>query len=129
MLLAALERRLRGSGKTESLQIPNKLTVEHLLPRKWKEHYPLPPGVDPREAEAQRERLVHSLGNLTMATGKLNPDLSNGPWATKREKLLRHSVLLLNADVALRDEWNDATIRDRGERLADLACSVWPVPS
>jgi hypothetical protein len=76
-----------------------------------------------------RERVLHSLGNLTLVNGRLNPTLSNGPWETKRQLLADHAVLHMNKELfngyAGRD-WNEATIHERGKTLAERARSVWP---
>ncbi|MBL3668424.1 HNH endonuclease [Streptomyces sp. M2CJ-2] len=32
------------------------------------------------EAHQRRQVLVHTLGNLTLLTRRLNPAVSNGPW-------------------------------------------------
>lgn len=78
-----------------------------------------------------RERALHSIGNLTLVNGRLNPALSNGPWATKRELLAEHTVLYLNKDLLIgyadRD-WDETTINERGKKLAARAKLVWPAP-
>lgn len=71
MILEAVEESLRTSY-TESTEVPKKLTIEHVLPRAWTTHWSPPAGDDMQEATAQRSRLLHSIGNLTLITGKLN---------------------------------------------------------
>src|SRR6185369_781627 len=51
MLLEALERKLRTS-KSEQMQLKEKLTIEHLLPQKWRKHWPLP--VEPESEFAEQ---------------------------------------------------------------------------
>ena len=49
----------------------------------------------------------------------------------KREGLGKHSVLFLNKDLlemSTDDQWDEATILKRGERLAKIAAQVWPGP-
>ena len=48
------------------------------------------------ETIIQRERVIHTIGNLTLLNSRLNAALSNGPWDSKREGLAEHSVLFLN---------------------------------
>jgi hypothetical protein len=60
--------------------------IEHVMPRKWVANWPLVEGI----TENDRDRLIHTLGNLTLLTGKLNSMVSNGPWlgnTGKREGL------------------------------------------
>jgi hypothetical protein len=128
MVLEALEDAARSGLSEEGHVQRGALTIEHVLPQKWQQHWPLPDGVD-MDAVMHRERVLHSLGNLTLVNGKLNPTLSNGPWETKRQLLADHAVLHLNKDLfngyADRD-WSEATIRERGKMLADRAKTVWP---
>lgn len=78
-----------------------------------------------------RERVLHSLGNLTLVNGKLNPALSNAAWPTKQRLLSEHAVLHLNKELfnGYSDrEWDEGTIRERGAVLAGRARSVWCSP-
>ncbi len=99
MVLEALEDAARSALAEEAHVQRGTLTIEHVLPQKWREHWPLPDGADDFDAVMLRERTLHSLGNLTLVNGKLNPTLSNGAWETKRELLSEHTVLHLNKDL------------------------------
>jgi hypothetical protein len=68
------------------------------------------------------------MGNLTLVTDKLNPALSNGPWAKKIEAILDHSALALNRPLRKYPEWSEATILARGEKLFETAVRIWPRP-
>jgi hypothetical protein len=126
-LLEALERELHG-GKTEKIEFAEKLTVEHLLPRKWRKHWPLPTDLPEEDAEARRERLLHTMGNLTLLTKKLNPSVKHGPWEKKREQILTHSALNLNRPLDKIREWTEAAIEERGRQLFEVARRIWPHP-
>ncbi len=122
------------------------LTVEHIMPSRWAQHWPLPcgeyaPGEDyfdiltgplnvsesvRREMEA-RQVAKQTLGNLTLLTSSLNPSLGNGPWSDKRESL-RKSLLALNRDAAEHDVWDEASIERRSLNLAKLVNKIWPYP-
>lgn len=100
------------------------------MPRKWPTHWPVPEGP---HGEADRERVIHTLGNLTLLTGKLNSKVSNGPWlgsGGKRAGLQEHGVLLLNRELLKRagDQWTEDAIRVRTRELAELIIQIWPVP-
>lgn len=133
MLLEALDARLRES-KTENYSLKDNLTVEHLLPQHWEEHYPV---LDPSEIESpearmrrieRRNNLVHTIGNLTLLTGALNPSISNGPFERKRGEILKHSALNLNRFLSETKTWDDDQILERSERLFEVACRMWPHP-
>lgn len=119
--------------KTEATARPPQLTVEHVLPQRWTDHWPLggktvspldrtEPGFDVREAA------LNTLGNLTIVTSSLNPALSNAAFAVKAKQLVEHSNLTLNHEIAQSGEWGEDAIRARGEKLAGRAARIWPSP-
>ena len=129
MVLEGIEKELR-TPMTEQREVPRNLTIEHIMPQGWSTYWKLHPDVgDEEAATAERNRLIHSLGNLTLVNQKLNPHLSNGPWASKRQALEKHSVLYLNKDLlegSTESTWDEDSIHQRSQRLAKLAASVWP---
>jgi hypothetical protein len=131
MVLEALEDDMRSALAEEQNVQRGCLTIEHVLPQKWREHWPTPDGDDELEAMMRRERALHSLGNLTLVNGKLNPAMSNGTWETKRQLLSEHTVLHLNKELLNtygNRDWNDAAIRERGKKLAARVIAIWPGP-
>ena len=130
LVLEGVERQLRSSGKAEQPTVPTNLTIEHLMPVGWRnEEWPLPEGVDTDAATYERNTLIHSIGNLTLATQKLNSSMSNAPWKSKRDELQEHSVLLLNNELLTRPTWDEETIRSRNRRVAELVSARWPGPT
>lgn len=115
-----------STAKNEPLSTSAKLSVEHLLPRSWQAHWPLPGIGHEAEEEGRRAGLLHTIGNLTLVTGSLNSALSNAPWTTKREELLAHSALSLNR--GLPSVWDEGKIEERSQRLADVAIRCWGRP-
>lgn len=109
----------------------NALTIEHVLPREWRTHWPVSGGEasELQLAERERERHIHRMGNLTLVTESLNPALSNGAWPKKKAALQEHSQLALNADLAKYEVWNENAISQRAATLAAVVCQVWPRPS
>lgn len=136
MLLEALEQHLRSTDEmTETDAVPDKLTIEHVMPQEWHEHWqPLKVGAgDPDDVADEspidrRNRLIHTLGNLTLVNRKLNPSMSNASWGEKRAALKTHSTLLLNNALDSTPAWDEDAIIDRSRQLADLAIQIWPAP-
>ena len=129
MILETIEDDLRGVLAEEAHVARGTLTIEHVMPQSWEEHWPLGPVSDRFRAELERERLLHSLGNLTLVNSKLNPKLSNAHWASKSETLADHTVLHLNKHLVntYKDrEWDEAAIRERGSALATVVLRTWP---
>lgn len=131
MLLEAIEDHRRGwQGEAEGLggeRVPRgKFHIEHVMPRRWLTNWPLLGG----STEAERDQLIHSLGNLTLLTGKLNSKVSNSAWGTKKNALREHDVLKLNVDLlsAAGDDWTEEKIRKRTAALIGDILAIWPVP-
>ena len=130
-LLEGLEFALRTAAQ-EFLPELDKLSVEHVLPQKWKpEGWPLPESKPESEAKEARARLLHSVGNLTLVTSGFNSSLSNEPFTVKRPEIAANSSLMLNAvfqEFADADRWDEGTIVARAEGLLPLALKTWPYP-
>lgn len=126
MVLEALELGVR-TKKHEKQAVPKRLTIEHLLPQAWQAYWPLPDGK--ADAKEQREALVHTIGNLTLLTGSLNPDISDSAWIKKRPKIRKYSLLALNHYFDDVLEWDEQTIRDRSDKLFEVAQKLWPRPA
>lgn len=134
MVLEAIEDHARGwrgtaTGFGGERVARATMAIEHVMPRKWQTHWPLPPS----RTAPERESLLDTLGNLTLLTGRLNSKVSNGPWTGpdgKRQAFEAHDVLILNRrllDQAV-DGWSDEDISLRSERLIDEVLQVWPAP-
>jgi hypothetical protein len=134
MVLEAIEDHLRGFraervGLGGERVARGKYAIEHVMPRKWPAKWPLIDGA----SDDERDRLIHTLGNLTLLTGKLNSKVSNGPWlgnGGKRSGLEAHDVLMLNRELVRKaaERWTDDSIRVRTRELSDIVISIWPVP-
>jgi hypothetical protein len=104
--------------------------IEHVMPRKWATHWERPEGSD---GEIERDRLIHTMGNLTLLNGRLNSKVSNAAWVGKegkRQGLEGHDVLFLNRYLLREagDSWTEKTIRARTEAMVKAIVEIWPVP-
>lgn len=144
-LLSEIELAKRGK-KQESKSLPETLTVEHILPRAWREHWPMASDAQPTDADFQqavfaviedativggivrRDRLKHTLGNLTLVTQSFNSGVSNKAFNVKRQEFEDQSVLMLTKDFVKRDKWGEDEIAERGKTLFENACRVWIAP-
>ncbi|MBO1753732.1 DUF262 domain-containing protein [Allobranchiibius sp. CTAmp26] len=144
VVLEALELQMR-TQRHEAVTVPTKLSVEHVMPQAWRSHWDPEPKLSPEEA-ADRDRLVNTLGNLTLVTSELNGTLSHRPWTDiataplkttgenkglgKRSLLNKYSVLLLTREIVDHhaEAWTDEDIRARATQLSGVLCHVWPHP-
>lgn len=116
---------------SEQTSMPDGLWTEHVLPVSWTADWPFEDGEfverwtnDPKAEN--RNRVLHTLGNLTLLTGGLNISSGNKGFLEKRKKLEEHTGLFLNKWFLKRDSWDETDIRKRGEAFADIAVSIWP---
>ena len=128
MVLEGVEQELRPN-KAESQDVPAGLQIEHVMPQTWHVNWPLPEDVgDKQDATENRNRMLHTIGNLTLVNGHLNPALSNAPWGDKRQELAKHSVLYLNKSLANEgpEVWDEAAIEERSKWLHERTIRIWP---
>lgn len=128
IVLEGIEEELRRDWAEDS-SVPKWLAIEHIMPQGWQQNWKLPDDVeDEAPATDARNYIIHTLGNLTLTSKKLNSRLSNAPWDKKREGLGEHSVLRLNRTLLSEapDVWDEAAIDERGRRLCAMAVKVWP---
>ncbi|WP_309231763.1 DUF1524 domain-containing protein [Nocardia sp. SYP-A9097] len=129
------QRRLVLQRLEESYEHPEpvdfvnaKLTIEHVLPQQPGPEWLTALAVGIADGETPQdvhERLVHTLGNLTLTAE--NSKLSNHPFERKQD-LLAGSHLEMNRRIAATSTWGVAEIAARADELADQAIKLWPAP-
>ena len=126
MLLERCERAMR-STKAEQITFEKPLTIEHLMPQDWTEHWPLRAGTDQLAATQRREVVLQTIGNLTLLTQPLNSAASNAAWDTKRVDIKRYSLLRINEGWPA--IWDETEIEKRARGLLAFALKIWSRPS
>jgi hypothetical protein len=107
----------------------NKYSLEHMMPKKWRNHWKS--GGNKGEEEA-RDRKLLTLGNLTIITQSLNASVRDSDWATKKAGQGNNGGLIKYADgietlspyLSL-DVWDESTIEQRAKDLTAKALSTW----
>jgi hypothetical protein len=138
-VLQAIEERKR-TRFDETVIATDNATIEHVMPQRWAEKWPLPDGskapcesalealishdVTPEQRDkiATRERLVDSIGNLTLVTSSLNPSLGNESFAEKKAKLSK----LTCSTTTIHPCPTAPTPRTMPMRRAGCSPSCWP---
>ena len=129
-------------NKSERVIVEGPLTVEHLLPQSWVDHWPLQGGSrgmtageldstggdDPRaEATRKRNQVLHTIGNLTILPPGTNSWVSNAPWQEKKPQILSKSLLPINpGSLYDAQTWDEDAIEERGRVLFEKALGIWP---
>ena len=120
-------KRLENFGRKERVSVA-EYTIEHIMPQT--------PNLSPEWMKSLgdhwqeiQKKYLHTIGNLTL-TG-YNSEYSDKPFTEKRDMKggFKESPLVLNAGIGSLETWDEKTINDRADRLADLACKVWIQPS
>jgi uncharacterized protein with ParB-like and HNH nuclease domain len=131
--LYMLESRLRSDklAATQLYGIGN-YSLEHLLPKKWRQYWPIPDNV---EVAKQTDYSLYTFGNLAIIPGALNTSISNAPWPVKltgkgkKEGLLKYAKGLVTLDEYLSlPEWNLAAISARAKKIYYQILSIWSEP-
>ena len=127
MILSAIEHAMSAGSLSEKVALKD-LTVEHVMPQKWRTWWPLP-GESTVEIETTiRNELIHDFGNLTLLTQPLNSQVSNGAAEQKLMTIFDKSRLLLNKTFSGRTTWDENDIRERTAALFVHAKKIWPRP-
>lgn len=95
----------------------DRVHVEHIYPQtpvasdRWPEH----------------DRYCKRLGNLTLLDRRLNEQIKNSNFATKKEKAYSGSRLEITKALLKYDDWSPQLIDERQSTFCELATSLWPV--
>ena len=103
-------------------------TIEHIMPQnedlsaEWRREL----GED--EWVRIHETYLHTVGNLTLTA--YNSEFSDHSFAKKRDMVggFRDSPLRVNKGLGEIEQWNEESIAQRAERMAEVALEVWCTP-
>ncbi len=144
-LLSEIELAKRGS-KQESKSLPEILAIEHIMPQEWRQHWPMIDNIQPTDSDFQqakytsaedgtvieairyRDRLIHTLGNLTLVTKSFNSSVGNLTFDRKRKEFEDQSILMLTKDFIKKEKWSENEIVERSKTLSQYARQIWSSP-
>ncbi len=117
-VLYLLESAIRPSMSSTALLGFNQYTLEHMMPKKWRNKW----GALDEEAATQRDRKLLTLGNLAIITHSLNASIRDADWTTKKQgKGYKNGLALCAAGLATmagaleKESWDEDDIADRAE--------------
>jgi len=144
-ILLEVEQSIRGSKQEQVKFLNSGLTIEHLLPQNWFEYWPL-------EGDAiseddfkisvhavmtetdkngkyhkieNRNKMLHTIGNLTILTSSLNPSVSNSSFDIKKQEIGLQSTVILNTYFQDKPIWDEEQIQKRSQYLYDQIRKIW----
>ena len=103
-------------------------TIEHIMPQNAMAHEEWRAMLG-EDCDERYEQLVNTLGNLTLTA--YNSELSDATFAEKKERAVGgydNEFISISADLREANAWGEEQIRDRGNKLAQRAVEVWPIP-
>ena len=147
-ILVAFENALRSRRSEETNYTePGTIDIDHILPDDWLEHWPVEgQRVTPKEVEAaeladlldtaegrdvitaRRQKLKHTIGNLTLLHYGVNRGLRNKGFDVKQKALFKESNLHLNRELMVCTHWDEDAIENRSKALFEVARKIWSAP-
>lgn len=128
-ILYLLESALRDPKMGTELRPLGGYTLEHMMPKKWRNKWSYPTNI----SEDERDKNLLTLGNLAIITQPLNSSIRDSDWLTKlngkgtKTGLKVNAAGLITIQSALsQTEWDENTIKKRAAELANLSQKVWP---
>lgn len=142
-ILKQIEHAMRSKFDEKVSLSDEDLTIEHVMPQHWAEHWPLANDktapcefaweainsghtLDEKTIALMQTRgeVVGTWGNLTLLMGSLNSSIRNAGWEIKRE-YLGESLLAMNREIANKEQWDEESIKNRSADLAKVANKIW----
>lgn len=129
-IIYLIESKVRPSNSAVALLGFNQYSLEHLMPKKWRNNWP-PCVTD--DLERQRDSVLLTLGNLAIITQSLNASIRDAAWDMKKTGngngkpglALCASGLCTLYDVLTKTDWDEAEISDRAKWLFEQARTIW----
>lgn len=139
-------KRRYDSKKYDLKELKYDYTLEHIMPQKWEENWSDVPYVnakgkeiDEAEGKVNRQKMVYSIGNMTLLTGKLNTSIQNNKFKVKMEGSPKRKGVKAYAELSITSidivenvynahkEWNEYQCLQRQVALTKEVLDIWGV--
>ena len=82
----------------------------------------------PREGQRweDHDSFVTRLGNLTLLGGRLNEQIKNSDFETKKQQACQATRLTLTERLLRYERWSPEVVLERQNELGRIAQEVWP---
>ncbi len=126
-ILYLIESRIRPAQSAVALHGFNNYSLEHLMPKKWRNHWPA------CASGTRRDAVLLTLGNLAIIPQTLNTSIRDSSWDTKKAGkgpskpglTLCAAGLVTLQDALTKSDWNETEIESRALWLYDQARTLW----
>lgn len=121
-ILTEINNNLKGNGSSIR-ENSKELDLEHILPKKFKEHW-----LEDRDNfPGGPHKYVHRLGNMTLISPEMNHRLGNAPFEIKKD-VYQSNCLKVTERVLDEPIWTADAINRRQNWLASEAVKIWRYP-
>lgn len=135
--------RRKKDNKYDEKELKYDYTLEHIMPKKWEEHWnfnqvPHPNSeLTAEEQKQDRIKKIYWLGNMTLLKSRLNAALQNEIFSKKMEGEGRKKGLRQYATLSITKNdivepydngdkvWDEKHIEDRTKKLEDEIKNIW----
>lgn len=107
-------------GHTTKLEMPETISIEHILPQnpydggQWKTDF----------ADADREEWTNKLGNLVLISRRKNSAQGNKEYADKKDKYFRNNIELFSNSVRVYNQFTTWNLNDLKRNQADVLLKI-----
>ena len=130
-IIYLIESYIRPSNTATTLLGFQGYSLEHLMPKKWRNHWE---GCDNSDMERARDIKLLTLGNLAIIPQSLNASIRDAKWETKltgkgRRAGLKECAAGLSTmyEVLQKDSWKEEDIENRAEWMYENARKLWKI--
>ena len=130
-IIYLIESYIRPSNTATTLLGFQGYSLEHLMPKKWRNHWD---GCDNPEMERARDIKLLTLGNLAIIPQSLNASIRDARWKIKlsgkgRKAGLKECAAGLSTmyEVLQKKSWTEEDIMCRAEWMFEHARSLWRI--
>lgn len=133
-ILYLLELTVRSKKHQTLLKGIEYFDLEHILPQNWRDNWKIMAEneADEKEKASARDKVLKTIGNMTILTGSLNRSIKNADWNTKKNgngkndglKMYAEGIETFSRYIDL-PEWNESTIENRAKDLQIKFFEVW----
>lgn len=130
-VLYLIEQSIRSDLNSTELKFFDEYSLEHVMPKKWRNNWDSDNFSDYQKE--QRDKVIFTLGNLTIITKRLNSSIRDSNWVVKKNGNGRNLGLNEYAQgieifskYLQKENWNEYSITERGQELFEFSVNnVW----
>jgi len=132
-ILYFIEITIRNDLNSTELKFISEYSLEHIMPKKWINNWNKDNRLKEPEKKKERDRIILTLGNLTIITKQLNSSIRDSDWTTKKigsgkNKGLNEYALGIEifSKYLQKENWDEICIKERAEELYNYSVNhVW----